>query len=197
MNPTSKIKILLVDDHQLFSDGLMSLLSTETTLAIVGQVFDARNVLFEIQKATPQIVFLDINMPHKNGIELSMEIKRAFPTVKIIFLTMYSDAQIYNEAVRSGVNGYILKNSSKNELMAAIEAVENGLTYFDTKIKLTQEFEKKDSLAMTFGLTDREKQIIRMVREGLDSHQIAAKINLSYLTIKTHRRNIHYKLKTY
>lgn len=196
MSPTPRIKILLVDDHQLFNDGLKSLLSSDPAIEIVGQVFDSRNVLFEIQKNLPEIVFLDINMPYKNGIELSAEIKHSFPDLKIIFLTMYSDAQIYSEAIGMNVDGYLLKNSSKIELLAAIEAVAKGNRFFDSKIKTSQELEKKDSLALKFGLTEREKQIIRMVREGLDSYQIAEKINLSYLTVKTHRRNIHFKLKT-
>jgi DNA-binding NarL/FixJ family response regulator len=196
MNLTQKNRIMLIDDHQLFNDGLRSLLSTEPEIEIVSQVFEAKNVLFEIHKHSPNIIFLDINLPDKNGIELAIEIQKTFASVKIIFLTMYSDSQIYKEAIRVGVNGYVLKNSSKSELLAAIQAVMIGGTYFDTKIKINQESEKKDNLVRKFGLTEREKEIINLVREGLDSYQIADKTNLSYLTIKTHRRNIHFKLGT-
>lgn len=196
MSLTQKIKILLIDDHQLFNDGLKSLLSTEPEIKVVGQVFDAKSALFEIQKCSPDIIFLDINLPDKNGIELAPEIQKAFSVVKIIFLTMYSDSQIYKEALRVGVNGYVLKNSSKNELMAAIQTVMGGKNYFDAKIKPNQEPEKKDDLAKKLGLTEREKEIIGFVKAGLDSYQIADKTNLSYLTIKTHRRNIHFKLGT-
>lgn len=196
MSLTPKIKILLIDDHQLFNDGLKSLLSSEPEIEIVGQVFEAKNALFEIQKNSPDIIFLDINLPDKNGIELAPEIQKTFSAVKIIFLTMYSDSQIYKEALRIGVNGYVLKNSSKNELLAAIQAVMRGKSYFDTKIKPNQETEKKDDLAKKFGLTEREKEIVGLVKAGLDSYQIADKTNLSYLTIKTHRRNIHFKLGT-
>jgi DNA-binding NarL/FixJ family response regulator len=196
MSLTQRIKILLIDDHQLFNDGLKSLLSTEPEVEIVGQVFEAKNAFFEIQKHSPDIIFLDINLPDKNGIELASEIQKSFNSVKIIFLTMYADSHIYKEALKVRANGYVLKNSSKNEILAAIKAVMNDLPYFDAKINFIQEPEKKDDLAKKLGLTEREKEIIRLVKEGFDSYQIADKTNLSYLTIKTHRRNIHFKLGT-
>jgi DNA-binding NarL/FixJ family response regulator len=187
---------MLIDDHQLFNDGLKSLLSSESEIEVIGQLFEARNVLFEIQKLSPHLLFLDINLPDQNGIELAKEIKRSFPNVKIIFLTMYSDTQIYKEALKIGVNGYILKNSSRQELLDGINAVMGGKNHFDSKINIESEPEKKDDLAKKFALTEREIEIIRLIREGFDSYQIADKVNLSYLTIKTHRRNIHFKLGT-
>jgi DNA-binding NarL/FixJ family response regulator len=196
MSLTSKTKLLLIDDHQLFNDGLKSLLSSESNLEIVEQVFEAKNVLLEIHKTAPDLLFLDINLPDQNGIELAKEIQKAFPKVKIILLTMYSDTQIYKEALKIGVDGYILKNSSKQELLKGIEAVMNGKNYFDAKINIGTEPEKRDDLAKKFALTEREREIIKLIREGFDSYQIADKVNLSYLTIKTHRRNIHFKLGT-
>lgn len=196
MSQTLKAKILLIDDHQLFNDGLKSLLSTESNIAIVGQVFEGKNVLPEIQKLSPNLLFLDINLPNENGIELSKKIAKDFPAVKIIILTMYADHQILKEAKKAGVHGYILKNSTKKELLEGISVVLAGNTYFDEKISKDVENISKDGLSKKLGLTEREKEIIRYVREGLDSYQIAEKINLSYLTIKTHRRNIHFKLGT-
>lgn len=194
---TNPIKILLVDDHQLFNDGLKSLLSTEQNLEIVGQVYESRNVLYEIQRLNPQLIFLDINLPEQNGIELSKIILKDFQNVKIIFLTMYADEQMLKEAKKLEVHGYILKNSSKNELLLGIETVMNGKQYFDAKIhKSAQDESNKDDLSKKFALTEREKEIIAYVKAGLDSYQIADKMSLSYLTIKTHRRNIHFKLGT-
>ncbi|MCU0470649.1 MAG: response regulator transcription factor [Arcicella sp.] len=194
---TNPIKILLVDDHQLFNDGLKSLLSTEQNLEIVGQVYESRNVLYEIQRLNPQLIFLDINLPEQNGIELSKIILKDFQNVKIIFLTMYADEQMLKEAKKLEVHGYILKNSSKKELLLGIETVMNGKQYFDAKIhKSAQDESNKDDLSKKFALTEREKEIIAYVKAGLDSYQIADKMSLSYLTIKTHRRNIHFKLGT-
>ena len=193
---TTKTKILLIDDHHLFNDGLKSLLSSETNIDIVGQVYEAKNVLHEIQKLLPELIFLDINLPDKNGIELAAEVLKNFPSVKIILLTMYSDSQIYKEALKTGVHGYILKNSSKQDLLSGIEAVTNGKTYFDAKLNEKIEESPSDDLAKKFALTAREKEIINWVKDGLDSYQIAEKMFLSYHTIKTHRRNIHFKLGT-
>ncbi|MCP9756617.1 DNA-binding response regulator [Lacihabitans sp. CCS-44] len=196
MSLSPKIKILLIDDHQLFNDGLKSLLITEEEIEIVAQIFDVKNAFFEIQKHSPDVILLDINLPHKNGIELASEIQKAFTGVKIIFLTMYEDSHIYKEALKVGPSGYVLKNSSKLEIMKAINAAHKGLTYFDSKMKGEPQSEKRDALSKKFGLTEREKEIIRFIKAGLDSYQIANKTNLSYLTIKTHRRNIHFKLGT-
>jgi DNA-binding NarL/FixJ family response regulator len=192
-----KTKVLLIDDHQLFNDGLKSLLSTETHLDIVGQVFEAKNVLFSIQRLSPGLVFLDINLPDQNGLEVAKSILQNFPELKIIFLTMYADAAMLREAKKIGVHGYILKNSSKRILLEGIQKVMEGGVFFDEKLdeKPTESIQK-DDLSRTFTLTQREREIVRYVVEGLDSYQIAEQMSLSYLTIKTHRRNIHFKLGT-
>ena len=196
MNQPRKTKILLIDDHQLFNDGLKSLLSTEQEIEIVGQVFEGKSVLFEIQKLSPDLLFLDINLPDENGIEIAKKIVKDFPSVKIIILTMYAENQMLKEAKKVGVHGYILKNTSKKELLQGILTVLEGKTYFDEKINKDIEDISKDDLSKKLGLTEREKEIIKYIREGLDSYQIAEKVSLSYLTIKTHRRNIHFKIGT-
>lgn len=158
MSLTTKIKILLIDDHHLFNDGLKSLLSTEQDIEVVGQVYEAKNVLYEIQRLSPDILFLDINLPDKNGVELSGEILKNFSAVKIILLTMYSDSQIYKEALKTGVHGYILKNSSKQDLLIGIQIVMSGKTYFDYKLNDKIEEVSNDDLAKKFALTAREKR---------------------------------------
>ncbi len=193
---TTKIKILLIDDHPLFNDGLKSLLSTEQHLEIVGQVYEANNVLHEIHRLSPDLIFLDINLPDKNGIELAKEVLNNFSSIKIILLTMYSDSQIYKEALKTGIHGYILKNSLKQDLLTGIQTVMSGKNYFDPKLNEKIEENQNDDLAKKFSLTAREKEIIGLVKGGLDSYQIAEKTFLSYHTIKTHRRNIHFKLGT-
>ena len=191
-----KIKLLLVDDHELFSDGLKSLLGTEEHLDIVGQVSDGKDVIYNVQKHAPDIVFLDINLPHRNGIDIAKEILRDFNATKVILLTMYEDQSMIKEAKKVGVQGYILKNSSKKELLQGIYVVFEGKNYFDEKIKKDADFINKDDFAKKFALTDREIEIIKAVKEGRSSQEIADLMFLSYLTIKTHRRNIHFKLGT-
>lgn len=192
-----KIRLLLVDDHQLFNDGLKSLLSTEPHIDIVGQVFEARHVAHAIQKLSPSLIFLDINLPDQNGLELSKVILSNFPLLKIILLTMYADTTMLREAQKIGVHGYIVKNSSKATLLEGIEQVMQGKVFFDKKISQSPEQHLHgDTLSKKYKLTQREREIVRYVVQGLDSYQIAEKMNLSYLTIKTHRRNIHFKLGT-
>ena len=191
-----KIKLLLVDDHELFNDGLKSLLAFEEHLDIVGQVFDGKDVIYNVQKHTPDIVFLDINLPHRNGMDIAKEILKDFSATKVILLTMYEDQSMIKEAKKVGVQGYILKNSSKKELLQGIYVVFEGKNYFDEKIKKDADFINKDDFAKKFALTDREIEIIKAVKEGRSSQEIADLMFLSYLTIKTHRRNIHFKLGT-
>jgi DNA-binding NarL/FixJ family response regulator len=196
MNLTTKAKLLLIDDHQLFNDGLKSLLSTEPNIEVLGQVFEAKNILYEVQRLSPNLLFLDINLPDGNGIEMSKIILKNFPQTKIILLTMYADYQMLKEAKKAGVHGYILKNTSKQELLNGIEVVLGGANYFDEKINKEPESNNNDDISKKYSLTEREIEIVRFVREGLDSYQIADNMNLSYHTVKTHRRNIHFKIGT-
>jgi DNA-binding NarL/FixJ family response regulator len=196
MIPTTKTKILLIDDHQLFNDGVKSLLSSEPNIDIVGQVYEAKNVLYEIQKTSPQLLFLDINLHDGNGLELSKIIVKEYPQIKIIFLTMYDDHMLLKEAKKVGVHGYMLKNTSKKDLLLAVKKVMEGTTFFDESISKETELINQEDFSKKYSLTEREIEIVRFVREGLDSYQIADKMNLSYHTIKTHRRNIHFKIGT-
>lgn len=196
MTLTPKIKILLVDDHQLFNDGVKSLLSSEPEIEIVGQVFEAKNVLYEIQKTSPQLLFLDINLPDGNGIELAKIIVKEYPQIKIILLTMYDDHTLLKEAKKVGVHGYMLKNTSKKDLIQAVKTVMEGKTFFDESISKASEPANREEISKKYSLTEREIEIVRFVKEGLDSYQIADNMNLSYHTIKTHRRNIHFKIGT-
>jgi DNA-binding NarL/FixJ family response regulator len=191
-----KTKILLVDDHQLFNDGLKSLLTSDENIEIVGQQYDGRNILHEIHKNSPDIIFLDINLPNQNGMELGKIILQNFSQVKIIFLTMYAEQALFKEAQKIGASGYILKNAGLKDLLNAIASVMDGKTFFDVRLEKQTKTQVKDGFEKKLSLTDREIEIIRYIRDGLDSYQIADKTNLTYLTVKTHRRNIHFKLGT-
>jgi DNA-binding NarL/FixJ family response regulator len=153
-------------------------------------------VLYEIQKTSPQLLFLDINLPDGNGLELAKIIVKDFPQIKIILLTMYDDMMLLKEAKKVGVQGYILKNTSKKVLLQAVKTVMEGYTFFDESISKESEPTNREDISKKYSLTEREIEIVRYVKEGLDSYQIADKMYLSYHTIKTHRRNIHFKLGT-
>ncbi|MBO0933120.1 response regulator transcription factor [Fibrella sp. HMF5036] len=195
---TPSARILLADDHQLFSDGLCSLLNTEADFQIVGQVYDGTGVRSAVQQYAPDLLLLDVNMPRQNGHDLAPYLLRDFPSLKIIILTMYAEQQLVDDFRRIGVSGYILKNASRPTLLTGIRTVLAGGHYFDPQLtkNVAPNGHADDVFLKQYQLTPRELTIIRLVVEGLNSQQIAAQTGLSYLTIKTHRRNIHFKLGT-
>lgn len=193
-----KARILLADDHSLFSDGLCSLLNAEADLMVVGQVYDGAGALPAVQRLTPDLLLLDVNLPRQNGRELAPLLLRDFPAMRLIILTMYAERRLVEEFRQMGVHGYILKNASRHELLAGLRTVLTGNLYFDPQLTETTAVSQHadDVFLKQFQLTPRELAIIRLVKKGLSSQEIAEQVGLSYLTIKTHRRNIHFKLNT-
>lgn len=184
------IRLLIADDHHLFNEGIKQMLSTEPWLLVVGQVFAGNEVVENVQAASPHLLLLDVNFPGADGFEIAATVKKNNPLLKLIFLTMYSDALMVQKAKDMGANGYLLKTSTKHELIACIQAVMRGETSFFTPSAK----EPVDSYAAKYKLTPREVEIIRLVCRGLSSQQIADTIFLSVYTVETHRRNINLKL---
>jgi DNA-binding NarL/FixJ family response regulator len=193
-----KTRILLADDHSLFSDGICSLLSTEPDMQVVGQVYDGAGVLPAVHQQHPDLLLLDVNLPRQNGYDLTPKLLSSFPALRLIILTMYAERRLVQEFRQMGVHGYILKNANRSTLLTGIRSVLSGNHYFDPQ--LTDPTDSPtfadDVFLKQFQLTPREVEIIRYIRQGLPSQEIAEKTGLSYLTIKTHRRNIHFKLGT-
>ncbi len=192
-NPT---KILIADDHQLFNDGMKMMLSVEDNLTIVGQVFSGKDVFDAVHRLLPEVVLLDINMPHVNGLDAAAQLIRDYPKVKIIILTMYSDRKFVEDCRKMGVQGYILKNSGVDEVLNAIEAVVSGNKYYDPKLtkSTTANMHGDDSFMKQFQLTKREIEIIGLIGKSYTNDEIADKLFLSVATVKTHRNNINLKL---
>jgi DNA-binding NarL/FixJ family response regulator len=129
MNP----KILIADDHQLFNEGVKIMLSTEN-FEVIGQVYKGNEVIPFVLKNRPDIILLDMNMPNVMGMEVSKTIKKDFPEIKIIIVTTYSEHKFVEEFQKIGVDGYLLKNSSKDELLNALREVWEGKPFFDPKL---------------------------------------------------------------
>jgi DNA-binding NarL/FixJ family response regulator len=188
-----KPKILIADDHTLFNEGVRQLL--EINYSIVGQVFDGKHVLLAIHEKTPDVVLLDINLPTINGFDLAVEIKRSFEKLKLIFLSMYSESKFVDQSKKLQVDGYLLKHSTKEELITGIESVLQGNIYYDPKLsQTTVNLHQDDYFVKQFSLTPREVEIIGLIKLGLNSAEIAQKLFLSEETVKSHRKNIHFKL---
>ncbi|MFY0600197.1 MAG: response regulator transcription factor [Cyclobacteriaceae bacterium] len=194
-----KIKVLISDDHQIVLDGFKLLLSQQEFIEIVGEALDGEEVIEKVKKAEElDIVILDINVPKKDGIEVTKELKTTYPEIKILVVTMYNRKEFIKNLMEAGVDGYVLKNSGKAELIAAIESLAKGEPYYGkditrTIIKSYQKNKVFDS-PLEIDITEREKEIIRLISEGLNTSQIAERLFLSGHTVNTHRKNILSKL---
>ena len=186
------MKLLIIDDHRLFNDGLKSLLSQETIFKQIEQVYDSRQVLEQIQISKPDVILLDFNMPHKNGMEMTEQILLNFADQKIIILSMYAENTQIEQFKKAGAKGYLLKTVDISELSKAIKQVNEGKLNFPESIKRNNHNE--DDFLKKFRLTKREFEVIKLIKEGKSTSEIAKIVNLSVHTVITHRKNIHLKL---
>lgn len=180
------IKILLADDHHIILDGLEVVLSNDDLLKVAGMVTNGEEVIAFINAYPVDVVILDINMPKLDGISCARIIKKEFPEIKIIILTMYPQKSFVNEIMKIGIDGCLLKNNTGKELVTAIKRVYNGQSYFDHLKEFTDETEE----VIQFKLTPREIDIIKAIADGLNSEEIAEKLFISIHTVRTHRKNI-------
>lgn len=186
------MKLLIIDDHRLFNDGLKSLLINELFCTQIDQLYDSREVLTYLQLNDIDIILLDFNMPHANGLEITTKILQNHAQQKIIILSMYADLSQIEQFKKAGAKGYLLKTVDITELSDAIQKVNNGELYFPNKIKSNNHDE--DSFLKKFKLTQREFEVIQLIREGKNTNEMADKLSVSTHTVKTHRKNIHLKL---
>lgn len=188
----NNISILIVDDHALFRQGLRRILEAEKDFIVTGEAGDGNKALSMAEVLSPSIILMDISMPHCNGIEASQKIKQILPLTNIIILTMHEDFFLQKEGRKIGVSGYILKKSADKELIDAIRTVHSGQSYFNIKVDT-----EKTSLADITSydtLSAREKEILRMLANGMANREISEHLCISVNTAETHRKNIMRKL---
>jgi two-component system nitrate/nitrite response regulator NarL len=197
---TKKIKLLLVDDHPIVLDGIKTHLAEQPDLAVVGEATNGQEALRKAKLTLPDIVLMDITMPHMNGLEATSQLRKQVPDAKILILTMHDSREYIAQIVRSGARGYLLKDCSPAELVGAIKAVHAGEVYFSPSISkvLVQEMvngkhESKDP-GLQPVLTDREREVLSLIAEGLLNKQIADRLGIGVRTIETHRERIMRKL---
>ena len=191
----NKVKIIIADDHTLFINGLQLLMKDEPWIEIIDIANDGRELLNILHKKVPDIVLLDINMPVMNGLNAVSFIKQTFPLVKVIMLSTYNEDHLIEKAKKLGVNGYLLKNSNKEELFQAIQLVSSGHICFPYRPpKHENEFDAKDGFLKQFNITKREFEILELIKNNLTNQQIADKLFLSVYTVETHRKNMMQKL---
>lgn len=191
----NSLKIIIADDHTLFINGLQLLLKEEAWVEIVDVANSGRELLHLLQNKKADIVLLDINMPQMNGLEAARFIKQGNPAIKLIILSTYNEDHIVEKAKQYGVNGYLLKNCSRDELLQTIKLVMNGHSSFPYREPKENSFpDTEDNFLKQFNLTNREAEILQLLKNGFTNQQIADKLFLSIYTIETHRKNIMQKL---
>ena len=195
------LRILLVDDHVLFRKGLTALLGCRPDIQIVGEARDGLEAIDAAREFLPDVILMDVNMPRCDGLEATRRIKREMPHVKIVILTVSDDDQHLFEAIKSGAQGYLLKDLEPFQLYALLESISRGEAPLSGAIaaKILKEFSRPSGAASQVAevideLTPRETQILQLVAEGKSNKDIADELVISENTVKIHIRNILEKL---
>ncbi len=195
----SKIRLLMVDDHEIVRAGLRMLLQAQPDLEIVGEVNNGRDAIAKTRELTPDIVLMDITLPDMDGFEATRQIKRAFPNVAILALTMHESDEYFFKMLNAGASGYVPKKAAPTDLVSAIRTVhEGGVFLYPSLAKsLVRDYmgraETGDRAALD-GLTDREQEVLKWIADGLTNQEIAGKLTISVKTVERHRANIMAKL---
>ena len=196
------IKIILVDDHQIVRDGIKSLLSKNEKIKIIGEAASGYELFKLLNEHTPDIILLDIALPNMSGIEVSKILTKEFPKIKKLILSMYTSEDFIFNALKSGVNGYLPKNTTQKELLQAIDTICDNKEYFSKNIADTilKSYVKSAKHGNTISdnklesLTQREQEVLRKVVAGMKNPEIAQELNISVRTVETHKTSIMNKL---
>ncbi|MES2455987.1 MAG: response regulator transcription factor [Bacteroidota bacterium] len=192
MNTT---RLFIVDDHQLVIDGIHALLASADHYQIAGFSENPQLVLQMLEETPADILLTDIAMPLMNGVELTRAVKKKFPHMKVIAISMHGENEIIREMLNAGISGYILKNTGRQELLTALDKVNAGETYFaeDITREILSNFSKGQNEQR---LTVRELEIIRLIEKEMSNKQISDQLFISERTVETHRKNIFRKTNT-
>lgn len=195
-----KIRLLLVDDHQVVRSGLRMLLTNEMEVEIVGEAGTARDAIESVRLLKPNVVLMDIGLPDMSGIDATREIKRIFPEVAVVALTIHEDEEYFFKMLEAGAGGYVPKRAAPGELITAIRTAALGEVYLYPSMAkllvkdfLTQERTNENTGTLD-GLTEREQEVLRFLAEGATNDEIAAALTISIKTVARHRENIMHKL---
>ncbi len=190
-----KTKVIIVDDHALFNDGLARILSESPDFEVIKQVYESRHALFHCQELHPDLVLVDYNMPGMDGLEVVKQLRELRGDHKIVVISMYADKKEIQRFISAGVDGYLTKTTHARELTMDLMQVMKGKKVYAPDV-VSKAPLHKDTFQLRFQLTKRELEILRWIKVESSTQEIADKLSLSYYTVETHRRNIKQKLRS-
>lgn len=197
----AKIRVLIADDHALLRDGLRALLAGAPDVEVVGEAEDGVAAIERCRALAPDVMLLDISMPNLGGLEVLLEVRRVEPRTKVVMLTQYDDREYVRRFLHTGASGYVLKTTASGDLLSAIRAVARGGMFLDPAIARDavtangHGAEPADSNGDVYEtLTDREKQVLKLVAEGHSNKSVADTLGISVKTAMTHREHVMDKL---
>ena len=189
-----KPKIIIVDDHLIFRQGLKSIITSENIATVIGEASNGIELMELISKQKPDIILMDIDMPHMNGLDATEKAIKLIPDLKIIVFSMFSDEEYYHKMIERGVKGFILKTSGITELEKAIQEVMKGESYFSNELlrKIISGFNHKSNSEAVKKevLSEREIEVLQQICLGLSTDEIGEKLFISPKTVKTHKSNL-------
>lgn len=193
------MRVLLIDDHDLLRRGMKTMLETESDIEVVGEGSDGQQAVGLVEEMEPDVVVMDVIMPRKDGIEATKEVRDAFPNVGVVVLSGHDERQFVFDALKAGASGYLLKTAELEEVINTVRSVARGEAMLDPSLAsqvLTefQSYQKADVAEVYQPLTPREREILKLMSEGLPNKTIASRLNISERTVTTHVANIYSKL---
>ena len=196
----TRIRVLLVDDHRILREGVRALLAGEPAIEVVGEAEDGESAVAQAGRLKPDVVLMDMVMPHLGGLEATARIKEQHPDIMVLIMSMHDNDEYVQQVIKAGASGYVLKGVAADDLVRAIEAVNGGASFVDPAIaaKLVEDYVHRVRGELPNDpkqlLTPREREILKLVAESHSNHEIAAQLYLSKKTVETHRANIMRKL---
>ena len=191
------IKLLLVDDHPIVRRGVASCLAKEPNVQVIGEAADGQEALKKVRELNPDVIMMDVDMPHMDGLAVTQALRKEFPHIKVLMLSMYRDTDYILRILQSGALGYVLKDAPAEELVRAIETVYSGESYFSSDVArfaLNQFVRGSSEGPSAMNLTNREREVLIHIAEGFSNKEIASKLNVGVRTVETHRERIMRKL---
>jgi len=195
-------RILVADDHEVVRRGLCELVTNHAGWEVCGQAADGREAVAKVTSLNPDVIILDVAMPNLNGLEAARQILKNHPSTKVLILTLHGSPAVIEEVVSAGARGFLLKSDAVRDLVIAIEALEQGRTYFTSRVAetvlhgfLNRDAEPPPEAPPRSRLTGREREIVQLLAEGKTCRGVAEALGMSVKTAETHRSNIMRKLR--